>query len=228
MSVAAILACAGSGVRMGGNSDKLLLDLQGRPVMAWAISALERSEVVDSITVAASENNIEAIAELLQRLDCALPVELVLGGRRRQDSVAMALEHLAESAPDMVIVHDGARPLVSPGLVRTVLESATEHGAAIVGLPLKNATKEVDDRGFIRRSLERNTLVSVQTPQAFRFELLLRAHREGAAQGAVVDDDAELVERIGSPVKVVRGDYRNIKITTPDDIAVAEVHLATT
>ena len=213
---------------MGGEADKLLLELRGIPVVAWSIGALERSGVVDSVTVVASESNLDRIAAVLQGLDSGIPVEMLLGGPRRQDSVARAVAHLADQAPDMVLVHDGARPLVSPGLVRAVLESATEYGAATVGLPLKNATKEVDDQGFIRKSLERATLVSVQTPQAFRFEILARAHREGVAQGAVVDDDAELVERIGCPVKVVRGDYRNIKITTPDDIAVAEVHLATT
>jgi len=213
---------------MGGEGDKLLLELRGMPVVAWSIGALERSGVIDSVTVVASEANLDRIAEAMQRLDSAIPVEMVLGGPRRQDSIARAVEHLAGRAPDMVMVHDGARPLVSPGLVRAVLESATEYGAATVGLPLKNATKEVDDRGFIKKSLERATLLSVQTPQAFRFEILARAHREGVAQGSVVDDDAELVERIGCPVKVVRGDYRNIKITTPGDIAVAEVHLATT
>ena len=213
---------------MGGNVDKLLLELRGRPVVAWSIGALEASGVVDSVTVVASEQNLERIAEVIQHLESRIPVELVLGGPRRQDSVARAMEHLRANPPDMVMVHDGARPLVSPGLVRIVLESAVEHGAATVGLPLTNATKEVDDQGFIRKSLERATLVSVQTPQAFRYEILARAHREGVAQGSVVDDDAELVERIGSPVKVVRGDYRNIKITTPDDIPVAEVHLATT
>ena len=213
---------------MGGEGDKLLVELRGTPVVAWSIRALERSGVIDAVTVVVSEHNLDRIAAVIQGLDTGIPVELVLGGPRRQDSIARAVEHLAANPPDMVMVHDGARPLVSAGLIRIVLESAVEHGAATVGLPLKNATKEVDDQGFIRKSLERATLVSVQTPQAFRFEILARAHREGAAQGSVVDDDAELVERIGSPVKVVRGDYRNIKITTPDDIAVAEVHLATT
>jgi len=213
---------------MGGEGDKLLLNLRGRPVVAWSILALERSGVVDSVTVVASEANLERIAEALQGLEVMFPVEMVLGGRRRQDSVGRAVAHLTADAPEMVLVHDGARPLVSPGLVRAVLESALEYGAATVGLPLKNATKVVDDRGFITRSLERSTLVSVQTPQAFRFEILQRAHQEGSAQGAVVDDDAELVERIGCPVKVVRGEYRNIKITTPDDVALADVHLATT
>ncbi len=211
---------------MGGEGDKLLLQVRGRPVVAWSIEALERSGVVDSVIVVASELNLAPIADAVQGLDSNLPIVLVLGVARRQDSVARAVEHLAATAPTIVVVHDGARPLVPPGLVRAVVDAAAEHGAATAGLPLKNACKEVDDNGFVRRSLERASLVSVQTPQAFRFEILERAHREGLAQGAVVDDDAELVERLGCVVKVVPGEYRNIKITTPDDLAAAEAQLS--
>lgn len=210
---------------MGGDADKLLLELGGRPVVAWSLNALARSGAVDSVIVVVSEANLARIAEAVKGVVPTIPVELVIGGARRQDSVARAVAHLEAAGVEVVVVHDGARPLVSPELVRAVLQAARDDGAATVGLPLKDAVKAVGDGGFIRTSLERATLVSVQTPQAFRYEVLARAHREGTAQGAVVDDDAELVERIGSPVKVVPGDYRNIKITTPDDLAVAAVHL---
>jgi 2-C-methyl-D-erythritol 4-phosphate cytidylyltransferase len=211
---------------MGAEGDKLLILLRDRPVVAWSITALEESGVIDSIVVVASERNLEPLAAIIERVDCALPVEMVLGGARRQDSVGRAVEYLERGAPDMVVVHDGARPLVAPALVRAVLEAAREHGGATAGLPLKNACKEVDGRGFVKRSLDRSSLVSVQTPQAFAYQLLARAHREGRDQGAVADDDAELVERLGEPVKVVEGDYRNLKITTPDDLAAAAAHLA--
>ena len=211
---------------MRAEGDKLLIALRDRPVVAWAIAALEKSRVVDSIVVVASEHNLQQLAAVIEAVECGLPVDLVLGGPRRQDSVASAVLYLQKSAPEMVLVHDGARPLVPPELVRAVLDAAREHGAATAALPLKNACKEVDGNGFVRRSLERSSLVSVQTPQAFLYELLARAHREGLAQGAVVDDDAELVELLGEPVKVVPGDYRNLKITTPDDLAAAEANLA--
>ena len=211
---------------MGAEGDKLLIPLGDRPVVAWSIAALEKSGVIDSIVVVASEHNLEMLAAIVEKVDCSLPVELVLGGARRQDSVGRALDYLERVAPELVVVHDGARPLVSPELVRAVLEAARAHGGATAGLPLKNACKEVDDAGFVKRSLERSLLVSVQTPQAFVYELLARAHREGRVQGAVADDDAELVERLGEPVKVVEGDYRNLKITTPDDLATAAAHLA--
>jgi len=211
---------------MGAEGDKLLLVLRDRAVVAWSIAALESSGAIDSIVVVASEHNLEQLAAVVGALDSALPVELVLGGARRQDSVARAVAYLGNPGPELVLIHDGARPLVSPGLVRAVLEAARDHGAATAALPLKNACKEVDGSGFVKRSLERASLVSVQTPQAFRYDILARAHREGQAQGAVVDDDAELVERLGERVKVVPGDYRNLKITTPDDLAAAEAHLA--
>ena len=211
---------------MGAEGDKLLIMLRDRPVVAWSIAALEGSKVVDSIVVVASERNLEQLAAVIAAVDCTLPVELVLGGARRQDSVGIAVTYLENAAPEIVLVHDGARPLVSPGLVQAVVDAAREHGAATAGLPLKNACKEVDGDGFVRRSLERASLVSVQTPQGFRYELLSRAHQEARALGGVADDDAELVERLGERVKVVPGDYRNLKITTPDDLAAAEAHLA--
>ena len=210
---------------MGLQSDKLLLRLQDRPVVAWAVLALDGCPLVESITVIASEHNLEELARVLDALPTTLPLELILGGPRRQDSVARAVQHLAKVNPQLVVVHDGARPLVSSELLGSVIEAGEEHGAATAALPIKNACKEVDDGGFVKRSIERSSLVSVQTPQAFRFDILRRAHEEGRRTGAVVDDDAELVERLGLPVRVVKGEYRNIKITTVDDLALLEAHV---
>jgi 2-C-methyl-D-erythritol 4-phosphate cytidylyltransferase len=210
---------------MGLQSDKLLLRLRDRPVVAWAVLALDGCRLVESITVVASEHNLEELARVLDELPTTLPLELVLGGPRRQDSVGRAVHHLAGVSPELVVVHDGARPLVSSELLCKVIEAGEEHGAATAALPLKNACKEVDDAGFVKRSVERSSLVSVQTPQAFRFDILRRAHEEGQRTGAVVDDDAELVERLGLPVKVVDGEYSNIKITTGDDLPLLEAHV---
>ena len=211
---------------MEGQTDKLLLRLQGRPVVAWSVLALDGCSQVDSITVVASENNLEELAAALNALPTRLPLELILGGARRQDSVGRAVDHLAAGAvPELVVIHDGARPLVSAQLLERVIDAATEHGAATAGLPLKNACKEVDEAGMVRRSVERASMMAIQTPQAFTFAALQRAHEEGRRQGAVVDDDAELVERLGLPVKVVEGEYRNIKITTAEDIPVLEAHV---
>ncbi len=211
---------------MGSEADKLLLRLDGRPVVAWSVLALDGCELIDSITVVASEHNLDALAAVLNELPTRLPLELIMGGARRQDSIRLAVNHLAAAGgPDIAVIHDGARPLVSAGLLERVIGAATEHGAATAGLPLRNACKEVDETGMVRRSVERSSMVSVQTPQAFAFATLKRAHEEGLRQGAVVDDDAELVERLGLPVKVVPGEYRNIKITTADDIPVVTAHV---
>ena len=208
-----------------GGGDKLLLDLDGLPVVMRSIQVLDRCEAIDSITIVASEGNLDRIAAILERIETRLPVELILGGARRQDSIRAAVEHLAAAAPAVVIVHDGARPLVTGALLMAAVAAARVHGAATAGVPLKDAVKQVGDDGLVRRSLERGALVAVQTPQAFSYEVLARAHREGLAQGVVVDDDAELVEMIGLPVAVIPGDPRNIKITTPDDVIVAAAHL---
>jgi 2-C-methyl-D-erythritol 4-phosphate cytidylyltransferase len=212
---------------MEGRTDKLLLRLGDRPVVAWSVLALDGCARVESITVVASEHNLEELAAALNALPTRLPLELILGGPRRQDSVGRAVDHLAAGAapPEMVVVHDGARPLLSTQLLERVIDAATEHGAATSGLPLKNACKEVDEAGMVRRSVERASMMSIQTPQAFRLATLKRAHEEGRRQGAVVDDDAELVERLGLPVKVVAGEYRNIKITTAEDIPILLAHV---
>jgi 2-C-methyl-D-erythritol 4-phosphate cytidylyltransferase len=211
---------------MDGRTDKLLLRLHDRPVVAWSVLALDGCPQVDSITVVASEHNLEELAAALNVLPTRLPLDLILGGPRRQDSVGRAVDHLAAGvAPELVVIHDGARPLLSAELLGRVIDAAIEHGAATAGLPLKNACKEVDETGLVRRSVERASMMSIQTPQAFSFAALLRAHEEGRRQGAVVDDDAELVERLGLPVKVVPGEYRNIKITTAEDIPVLEAHV---
>jgi 2-C-methyl-D-erythritol 4-phosphate cytidylyltransferase len=211
---------------MGAGVDKVLLSLRGREVATWAVEALDRCELVDSLTVVASEQNLERLAQVLDALPTRLPLDLIVGGARRQDSVRLAVEHLRARSPELVLVHDGARPLVSDALLRRCIEAAAEHGAATAGLPLKDAVKELDSGGFVRHSLERSSLVTVQTPQAFRYPLLDRAHRAGHEQGLVVDDDAELVERLGWRVRMVAGEPANLKITTPDDLAALEAQLA--
>ena len=165
---------------MGAGTDKLLLRLRDRPVVAWAVEALDACPLIDTLVLVASEHNLEPIAEIVEGMPTRLPLELVIGGSRRQDSVARAVEALAPIGPAMVVVHDGARPLLSGGLLERVISAAAEHGAATAALPLKNACKEVDDAGFVTRSIERSALVSIQTPQAFNFDVLARAHAEGA------------------------------------------------
>jgi 2-C-methyl-D-erythritol 4-phosphate cytidylyltransferase len=135
------------------------------------------------------------------------------------------MEHLRAAPPEVVVVHDGARPVLTTESVNACVQAALEFGAATVAVPLKDSLKEGDGKGFVLRSVPRARLLAVQTPQAFRWDWLMRAHETAAVEGWTVDDDAELIEKQGLPVRVVAGDYRNLKITTNDDLAVAELHL---
>jgi 2-C-methyl-D-erythritol 4-phosphate cytidylyltransferase len=207
---------------MGGGADKLLLQLEGRPVVAWSLLGVVASGSVERVLVMASAANREALRAATAGLG-PVPVEVVDGGDRRQDSVRLGLEHLAPDPPVAVLVHDGARPLVDPALVRACAEAALAGGSVTSGVPLKDSVKEVDGAGMVVRSFRRASMFAIQTPQAFPFQVLHRAHLSGG--GIEVDDDAELVERLGEPVRLIGGEYRNLKLTTPDDVELAAAHL---
>ncbi|MDP6604956.1 MAG: 2-C-methyl-D-erythritol 4-phosphate cytidylyltransferase [Dehalococcoidia bacterium] len=224
---AAILLAAGRSARMGGpgpDGDKLWADLGGEPLIAHSLRTLASLEAVAVIVlVAPADRHL-----MLRSLAGEAPVELraVEGGARRQDSVAAGLAAVPEAA--WVLVHDGARPLLSTGLARRLLDAAREHGAAIPAVPVADTLKRVDGAGRVIESVDRAPLRAVQTPQAFAGDLLRRAH-DSSSEGAPADatDDAVLVERLGEPVWTVEGDARNLKVTTPVDLALARALLAT-
>jgi 2-C-methyl-D-erythritol 4-phosphate cytidylyltransferase len=219
-STAAILLAAGSSARMGGE-DKLWADLGGEPLIARSLRTLASLDAIDIVVlVAPADRHL-----MLRSLAGEAPVELraVEGGARRQDSVAAGLAAVPEAA--WVLVHDGARPLLSAVLSGRLLDAAREHGAAIPAVPVADTLKRVDAAGRVTESVDRTPLRAVQTPQAFAADLLRRAHAEsdGTATGAT--DDATLVERLGEPVWTVEGDARNLKVTTPADLALARALL---
>ncbi|MHB8509971.1 MAG: 2-C-methyl-D-erythritol 4-phosphate cytidylyltransferase [Candidatus Dormibacteria bacterium] len=222
MSCAAILPCAGLSRRMGGGGDKMLIEVAGRPVAEWTLRAVAASGCIERVVVMASTANRARLAAVAARAQ-GLVVEVLDGGSRRQDSVRAGLEHLAGYAPDAVLVHDGARPMVPVALLRSCAEAAEAGESVTAGVPLKDAVKEVDADRIVVRSFRRDALFGIQTPQAFPFQTLLQAHRDGAAH--LVDDDAELVERLGIRVRVLAGDYRNLKLTTPEDVEFAASYL---
>ncbi len=217
--VAAIVAAAGSGTRLGRGS-KALVPLHGRPALARVLELFLGIDEVDRIVVAAPEARLEEARALVEELAPGKPVTLCPGGETRQQSVRSALASL-ESGCEWVLVHDAARPLASPALVRRVLAAAMESGAAFPGLPPRDAVKRVEG-GRLVESLDRSRIVLAQTPQAFSYALLLRAHFEAADAGLVGDDDAQLVAAGGHPVTVVEGEPTNIKLTTPEDLEVLE------
>lgn len=193
--------------------DKLWCDVGGRPLLAWTLDGLAAAGF-DAVVIAAPPERWAAITELVRERGLPGPT-LVEGGPRRQESVRRAAERCGDL--DWVCVHDAARPLVTAELVGRVLEGARVTGAATTAVPCVDTIKQVhDDR--VLRTLDRTELMATQTPQAFRTALLLRAHEQALADGATVDDDASLVERLGVSVAVVAGDPRNVKVTHPHDL----------
>lgn len=218
-SFGAVVVAAGSGTRMQG-ADKLFTFVGGRALLAHGVAAFEECAAVERIAVVLSEANLERGREVLAAERFAKLVSVCTGGPRRQDSVLCGLR--AVGRVDWVAVHDGGRPLVTPALIARGLEAAQETGAAVPVVPLTDTVKEVAEDGSVVRTLDRSRLWAVQTPQVFRYDLILRAHEEVNAD---VTDDASMLEALGHPVKTFEGHRRNLKITTPDDLWLAEAYL---
>jgi len=208
----AIIVAAGSGTRMAG-ADKLFTEVAGQPLLAHAIAPFQECASIERIVLVMAPLNLKRGRDLVERYGFTKAIALVKGGERRQDSVRLGLEALGGC--EYVAVHDGARPLATPELIARGLEAARETGAAAPALPIADTVKEAGPNGIVLRTLDRSRLWAVQTPQVFRYELLLRAHREITAD---VTDDAAMVESLGEPVRLFEGSRANIKVTTVEDL----------
>ena len=213
--VAAIIVAAGSSRRMNG-VDKLLAPLGGKPLVSYSIEAFTNHEGVDEVVVVASESNLDAIKEI-----AGDRARVVLGGRRRRDSVLNGLRGVGGC--DYVIVHDAARPFVDAAMIDEALSGAEELGASLCAVPVSDTVKRADPAGKVSSTVTREGLWLAQTPQAFRADLLLRAHQSIDID---VTDDAAMIELLGEPVKLVMGSTRNIKVTLQEDLALAEALLS--
>jgi 2-C-methyl-D-erythritol 4-phosphate cytidylyltransferase len=213
--IAAILVAAGSSRRMRG-VDKLLVPLGGRPLVAYSIDAFAQHPAIDELIIVTSESNREDIREI-----AGDRAKFVLGGKRRRDSVFNGLAACGEC--DYVVVHDAARPLVTAAMIDEALSGARELGAALCAVPVIDTVKRADPTGKVSSTVTREGLWLAQTPQAFRKDLLLRAHESIDID---VTDDAALIELIGEPVKLVMGSARNIKVTLQEDLELARALLA--
>jgi len=217
-SVGAIVAAAGSGSRLGRGS-KALVRLNGRTTLARAVELFLGLDEVERIVVVGPPSRLETAEQEVAALHPRKPVTVRPGGDSRQESVRAGIAALGDC--DFVLVHDAARPLATPSLVRRVLAAAVESGAAFPAIAPRDAVKRVEGNRLVE-SLDRSRIVLAQTPQAFAYGLLARAHREAADAGLVGDDDAQLVAATGHEVTVVEGDPSNIKLTTPEDLDVVE------
>jgi 2-C-methyl-D-erythritol 4-phosphate cytidylyltransferase len=215
----AVIVAAGSSRRMEG-TDKLFASLGGRPVLSRVVETFQQCEAIDSIVLAVSLQNLQKTEELVAKESWTKVKDICLGGERRQDSVLAGLECLGTC--DWVVVHDGARPLVTQGLIRDGLDAAEETGAAVAAVPVTDTIKVAGDDMTVQGTPPRQSLWAVQTPQVFRYGLITEAYRKLRYD---VTDDARAVEMTGGKVKLYMGSQENIKITTPDDLALAEILL---
>lgn len=226
MANIAIIPAAGTGSRMQAGVNKQYLLLAGRPILFHTLSLFAAHPRIDRICIVVPAGEIDYCrSEIVERYGLAKVSAIIAGGPTRQDSVANGLLGCNAADNDLVIVHDGARPLLGVTDLDALLDAAAKSGAATLGVPVKDTIKQVQD-GVIVATPERSSLWQVQTPQAFRYGLLLAAHRQARADGFAGTDDAKLIERLSHPVTMVAGSYRNIKITTPEDLAIASAFLA--
>ncbi len=218
-TVAAILLAAGSSTRMG-QVDKQLMALRGIPLFMHSLRVLEQSDLIDSICIVFSEDNLAEGKRTVSEASPEKVAATVVGGGRRQDSVKLGIDalHSAGVQPEWLVVHDAARPFIDEEMIERGLETARETGASVTAVPLKDTVKQVEDH-VVTDTPARDRLRIVQTPQVFRASTLIKAH---AAVTEDVTDDASMVEMNGGTVTVFAGSYDNIKITTPEDIAIAE------
>ena len=216
---AAIIVAAGRGERMGG-LNKMFAPLLGKPVLAWAVDTFQQCPLIDQIVIVLTEQSIEQGKKLVVEREWSKVTDVCVGGEERQQSVAAGLNLLKDC--QWVVIHDGARPMVTEDLIKAGLEAAKESGAAVAAVPVTDTIKLADDGGFVIGTPPRKRLWAVQTPQVFHFDIITGAHQR--AEG-MATDDASLVERLNHRVKLYMGSYDNIKITTPGDLALAEILL---
>src|SRR5918993_2441911 len=218
--IAAVLVAAGRGQRLGA-PEKVLLPLAGRPMLAWSLDALEHAETIGPVVVVAGSHTLDAVSQLVRDEGFAKVQAIVAGGERRQDSVAAGLAALPD-AIEIVVIHDGARPLAEPELFDRCAAAAAESGAAIAATPVSDTLKRVIE-GTIEGTVDRAGLWAAQTPQAFRRESLRQAMTSSSDD--TVTDEARLYEFAGLPVTVVPSSPANLKVTHAEDIPVAEALL---
>lgn len=221
-AVTAIVAAAGQGTRLGLRTKKPFVSLAGKPLIAHTLKAISRSSVIDAIIVAAQPQMMGRLAGLVRRYSLNKVYAVVAGGKTRAESVRNCLAHLGDGC-EVVVIHDGGRPFVDSRTIEDAVGEAISHGGCVVAVPEIDTVKLVDKDLFIRRTLDRSSIFRAQTPQVFRRKVIEKAYRLAFACGVPkITDDAGLVERSGTRVKILKGSHRNIKITTREDLRIAE------
>ena len=223
--VIAIVPAAGLGERFGQGTNKPFAGLGDKPLIIWAFETLQSIPQIVEIIPVVKERDIKLCSLLMEDYSITKVKRIAPGGNERQDSVFHGLSLIQDDDKDLVVlVHDGVRPLIEPSVIKEALQQLPGFDGVVVGVPLKDTVKEVRD-GVIRNTLKRDLFWAVQTPQIFYYKALHEAYEKAMAESFYSTDDSALVERNGGRIKIVQGSYTNIKVTTPEDLLIAEVFL---
>jgi 2-C-methyl-D-erythritol 4-phosphate cytidylyltransferase len=221
--VVAIVPAAGIGERFGRGTNKPFAGLGNKPLILWAVETLQKTPEITEIIPVVKEPDIKPCKRLFEEYQITKIKRIAPGGKERQDSVFHGLS-LIHDKDSVVLVHDGVRPLIEPSVIQNALQQLNCCDGVVIGVPLKDTVKEVRD-GVVRNTPRRDLLWAIQTPQIFYYQALYDAYEKAMADSFYTTDDSALVERNGGRIKVVKGSYTNIKVTTPEDLLIAELFL---
>lgn len=217
-----IIVAAGKGLRMGGDISKQFMKIRNKPILAYTIEAFDQSDLVDEIILVTQNEYIEYCKkDIIDFYKFKNHIRVVEGGSERQYSVYNGLKAVNSKA-DIVLIHDGVRPFVEKEYINNIIYSAYDNSACVLGVPVKDTIKICDIEGYIEKTPNREFVYAIQTPQAFKYNVILNAHEKALKDEFLGTDDSVLVERLGYRVKIEQGSYKNIKITTVEDLAIAE------
>jgi 2-C-methyl-D-erythritol 4-phosphate cytidylyltransferase len=223
--VTAIVLAAGSGSRIGGSVKKQFIQINNKPILQYTLEKFQTSGEIDEIIIVLPKDYVSHFADIiLKKWGIKKLTDIVAGGEERQDSVFSALQTITNNT-EIVLVHDGVRPFIKQNEIKKLIKSARKNGSAVIGIQPKDTIKNIENN-LILGTYDRSKLLAVQTPQVFQRDIILNAYKNGLQSKQHFTDDASLVEYSGGTVHVVQGGYHNIKITTPEDLWLAE-HMLT-
>lgn len=223
-NITAIIVAAGIGKRFGSDLPKQFLYIKNKPILQLCLEKFLSVERINTIILVAHQDYFDQTKNILHTLNTSKKIEITIGGKERQDSVWNGINEALKSSPDIILVHDAVRPLVSSKLINNIIDATIKYSAAIPAIPVKDTIK-VCEGEFLVQTLNRNLIYAVQTPQGFETSLLTSAYKKAFEEEYYSTDDASLVERLGIKIKLVEGEHNNIKITTKEDLEFAEVIL---
>lgn len=225
MKNSVIIAASGTGKRMKSAVAKQYMELKGRTVLSYTIEAFNSSEYIDEIIIVCGSDDIAYVfEEIVMKNGYDKVISVTAGGRERQDSIYNGLKEVSPDC-DVVLIHDGVRPFIENKYIKELTEAAMEYGGCVMGVRVKDTIKVCNNDNYITSTPERATLWAAQTPQCFKYEIIMKAYEKAYDEGFYGTDDSMLAERTGVKIKMIEGSYNNIKLTTPEDIYMGEIIL---